>query len=43
LRPGATPKERSDLPSQWKWEDVSKLKPAAVVPVFNAFNRALAW
>ena len=43
LRPGATPKERSDLPSQWKWEDVSKLKPAAVVPVFDAFNRALAW
>jgi hypothetical protein len=43
LRPGQTPTQRMDLPDQWKWEDVSKLKPAAIIPVFNGFGKTLAW
>jgi RHS repeat-associated protein len=43
LNPGETPTQRIDMPDQWKWEDVSKLKPAAVIPVFNGFNQKLAW
>ena len=38
-----TPTQRGDLPNQWKWEDVSKLKPTATIPLFNGFNRSLAW
>jgi RHS repeat-associated protein len=43
LNEGETPTQRADMPSQWKWEDVSKLKPAAIIPVFNGFNQKLAW
>ena len=28
---------------QWKREDASKLKPAAIIPVINGFNMKLAW
>lgn len=43
LRPGRTATAKTGWPDQWKWEDVSKLKPAAVIPVFNFFNGKLAW
>ncbi len=43
LSPGQTPTQRIDLPDQWKWENVSKLTPAAVIPVYNGQNRKLAW
>lgn len=43
LRPGETPRQRPGWPDQWKWEDVSRLKPVAVIPVFDFFNRKLAW
>jgi len=43
LNPGETPTQRTDMPDQWKWENVSKLKPAAIIPVFNGFNMQLAW
>ncbi len=44
LRPGETPTQKgAGWPDQWKWENVSKLKPAAIIPVFNGFNQKLAW
>ena len=43
LNPGETATQKANMPSQWKWENVSKLKPAAVIPVFNGFNQKLAW
>jgi hypothetical protein len=42
LERGETPTQRANWPDQWKWEDVSRLKPAAVIPVFDFFNRRLA-
>jgi len=35
LKPRETPTERRDIPGQWKWEDVSKLEPAGLIPVFR--------
>jgi RHS repeat-associated protein/uncharacterized delta-60 repeat protein len=40
---GDTPTQKAGVPNQWKWENVTKLKPAAVIPVFNGFNTKLAW
>jgi hypothetical protein len=36
LQQGETPMKNMGLPNQWKWEDLSRLKPAAIIPV-------LAW